>query len=156
LTLSLLTVHDASQVWIVYLVGFLVSCSVQFFSPARGAASPLIVSDPQDWLPANELLRVIQTVGMLAGPALGVLICLSMASLGFSTVNMIWIPYLQQSYGVGANGLGIADTALGVGMLASGLLIGQLARKLNNTILSTGGLVFTGFIYITILLLPSF
>jgi MFS transporter, DHA3 family, macrolide efflux protein len=224
LTLSLLTVQDASQVWIVYLVGFLVSCSAQFFSPARGAALPLIVSDPQDWLPANGLLRVIQTVGMLAGPALagvaiglwgeqvafiadgisflisalaiffmtvphttggnrpeastlqgvwrdlregldflfasrlalGVLICLSMASLGFSTVNMIWIPYLQQRYSVGASGLGIADAALGVGMLVSGLLIGQLAKKLNYTLLSAGGLVITGFIYMTILLLPSF
>ena len=30
----------------------------------------MIVSGPQDRLPANGLLRVIQTVGMLAGPAL--------------------------------------------------------------------------------------
>ncbi|MBE3037264.1 MAG: MFS transporter, partial [Chloroflexi bacterium] len=224
LMLSLLTIRDASQVWVVYLVGFLVSCTAQFFFPARAAVMPLIVTNPQDWLAANGILRVIQTMGMLAGPALagitighwgepvafiadgtsflisalaiffmkvprttpgnipgsgtlsgvwndlrdglaflfvnrtalGVLICMTMASLGFSTVNMIWIPYLQQRYGVGASGLGIADAALGVGMLVSGLLVGQLARRMSKTVISAGGLVLIGLIYITIILLPAF
>ena len=70
LMLALLTVRDASQVWVVYLVGFLVSCAGQFFMPARGAVLPLIVPDPADWLAANAAMRIIQTVGMLAGPAL--------------------------------------------------------------------------------------
>jgi MFS transporter, DHA3 family, macrolide efflux protein len=224
LMLCLLTIRDASQVWVVYLVGFLVSCTAQFFFPARAAVMPLIVTDPQDWLAANGILRVIQTVGMVAGPALagitigrwgeqvafiadgtsflisalaiffmkvprttpgniptsgtlggvwndlreglaflfgnravlGVLICMTMASLGFSTVNMIWIPYLQQRYGVGASGLGIADAALGVGMLVSGLLVGQLARRMSITVISAVSLVLIGLIYITIILLPAF
>ena len=224
LTLSLLTIRDASQVWIVYLVGFLVSCLAQFFFPARGAVLPLIVTDSQDWLAANGLMRIIQTVGMLAGPALagvmigtwgeqvafiadgasflisalaiffmkvprttpgnlptsstlvsvwhdlrdglaflfvnrlalGVLVCMSMASLGFSTVNMIWIPYLQRRYGVGASGIGIADAALGAGMLLSGLLVGRLALRVSKTVISAGGLVFIGLTYITIILLPAF
>ena len=224
LMLSLLIIRDASQVWIVYLVGFLVSCSAQFFFPARGAVLPLIVPSPQDWLAANGLMRIIQTVGMLAGPALagvtigfwgeqvafiadgasflisalaisfmkvprttpgnlpasstlgsvwhdlrdglaflfvnrlalGVLVCMSMASLGFSTVNMIWIPYLQRRYGVGASGLGIADAALGAGMLLSGLLVGRLALRVSKTVISAGGLVFIGLTYITIILLPAF
>lgn len=224
LTLCLLVVREPSQVWVVYVLGFLISCSVQFFFPARAAALPLIISDPQDWLAANAALRIIQTVGMLAGPALagvmigawgeqvafiadggsfflsaaaiffmvvphttpgmaagastlrgvwhdlreglaylsgsraalGVMVCMSMASLGFSTVNMIWIPYLQQRYGVGAYGLGIADAALGVGMLFSGLLVGRLAQRLSKTLLSAGGLVYLGLTYVTISLLPSF
>lgn len=87
---------------------------------------------------------------------LGVLICMTMASLGFSTVNMIWIPYLQQRYGVGVSGLGIADAALGVGMLVSGLLVGMLARRMSITVISAGSLVLIGLIYITIILLPAF
>ncbi len=225
LMLSLLTIWSASQVWVVYLAGFLVSCASTFFFPARGAALPLIVTDSPDLLAANGSLRVIQSIGMLAGPALagfcisrwgeqaafiadgvsflvsafaiyfihipraampakipgadrlrgvwkelceglaflfahrmpmGVLICLTMASLGFSTVNMIWIPYLQRRYGIGASGLGIADAALGVGMLISGLLVGQLARRLSKTVMSAGGLVLIGLFYATIILLPAF
>ena len=224
LMLALLAVRDASQVWVVYLVGFLVSCAGQFFMPARGAVLPLIVPDPADWLAANATMRIIQTVGMLAGPALagvtiggwgeqvafiadgssfllsaaavalitvprttpgspgaantlravwielrdglqyllhnratlGVLVCLSMASLGFSTVNMIWIPYLQRQFGVGAAGLGIADAALGLGMLGGGLLAGQVAARFSKTGISAGGLAFIGSLYITLLLLPSF
>jgi sugar phosphate permease len=81
---------------------------------------------------------------------------MSMASLGFSTVNMIWIPYLQRRYGVGASGLGIADAALGAGMLLSGLLVGWLSRRMSKTVIGAGGLVITGLIYITIILLPAF
>ncbi len=247
LMLCLLTIRDPQQVWILYLVGFLVSCASQFFSPARGAALPLIVTDPQDWLAANSAMRILQTVGMLVGPALagftiglwgervafvadgvsflasaaaiffvtiprttpglsgggagetgaadnsgaanlpgstrfsgadilkvwaelregmvylfgnrtilGVLICLTMASLGFSTVNMIWIPYLQRAFGIGAAGLGLADAALGVGMLISGLLVARLAARLSKTFLSAGGLLFIGLTYLTIVWLPSF
>ncbi len=224
LTLVLLTVRDASQVWIVYLVGLLVSCAAQFFSPARGAVLPLIVPGRDDWLSANAAMRIIQTVGMLAGPALagaaiglwgeraafiadgasflvsaaavalmaiprttpglageassvrsvwadlseglaymvsnrstlGIFICMGMASLGYSTVNMIWIPFLQREYGVGAAGIGIADAALGAGMLAGGLLAGQVAAHLSKPVISAGGLAFDGLMYIAILLLPSF
>ena len=224
LMLCLLTIREPGQVWIVYVVGFLVSCASQFFFPARGAVLPLINTDPKDWLAANGLMRIIQTVGMLAGPALagvtiglwgeriafiadsssffvsalaialmrvpqttafkprqaatlrrvwddlrdgaaylfnnrttlGVLICMSMASLGFSTVNMIWIPYLQSAFGVGAAGLGIADAALGVGMLLSGVLVGRIALRVSKTVMSAGGLVVIGLTYTTIVLLPSF
>jgi MFS transporter, DHA3 family, macrolide efflux protein len=251
LMFCLLTIQDAGQVWVLYLVGFLVSCISQFFGPARGAALPLVVPDPQDWLAANGAMRVLQTVGMLAGPALagvtigqwgervafvadgssfllsglaiyfmrlprrlphpsptrepqaaaldpvkasspaeaftapgeaflasartvwaelreglvflrnsraalGVGICLTMSSIGYSTVNMIWIPYLQRAFGVGAAGLGIADAALGVGMLISGLLVGWLARRASKTVLSAGGMAFGGILYATIILLPSF
>lgn len=224
LMLCLLTIRDASQIWAVYLVGFLVSCTSQFFFPARAAALPLIVPDQEDWLAANGMMRVIQTVGMLAGPALagvtisqwgervafiadsssffasalavgfiavprtttqtggkpgsirsvwvdlregmaylfgnrtalGVLVCMTMASVGFSTVNMIWIPYLQRIFGIGVNGLGIADAAMGLGMLISGLLVGQIARQINKTVMSAGSLVFIGLMYMGIIFLPAF
>lgn len=88
--------------------------------------------------------------------ALGVGVCLTLSSIGFSTVNMIWIPYLQRAFGVGATGLGIADAALGVGMLISGLLVGWLARRASRTALAAGGMAFEGLMYMTIILLPSF
>lgn len=221
LTLSLLTVREASQLWIVYLASFLISCLGQFFGPARGAVLPLVVTDPRDWLSANGAMRILQTVGMLAGPALagvtigawgervafvadgasfllsaaavwtmhvphtvqrtgatvrsvwldlkdgmaylfgnrttlGVMICMAIATTGFATVNMIWIPYLQKTYQVGASGLGIADTALGLGMLLSGLLVGQIARWVSKTVMSAGGMLLTGVLYASIVILPAF
>ena len=86
----------------------------------------------------------------------GVLMCMTIATVGFSTVNMIWIPYLQAVYGVGASGLGIADTALGAGMLLSGLLVGQIARRLSKTAISASGLLLTGGLYMSIVVLPAF
>ena len=59
LVLCLLTVRTADQVWIFYVIGFLVSCTSQFFFPARGAVLPLIVTDPDDWLAANGLMQII-------------------------------------------------------------------------------------------------
>ncbi len=224
LTLSLLVVRDAQQVWIVYLVGFLVSCSAQFFFPARSAVLPLIVPDPQDWLAANATLRIIQTVGMLAGPALagfsiglwgerfafladgasfllsalaifwirlprttpgrlpgaltlrsvwddlraglvylfttraalGVWICMGMASVGFSTVNLMWIPYLQRRFGVGATGLGLADAALGAGMLVSALVVIRVARRVSKPLLGAASLAINGLMYVAIILMPAF
>jgi MFS family permease len=222
--LSLLFVREASQVWIVYLAGFLTSCASQFFFPARAAALPLIVTDPDDWLAANATMRIIQTVSMLAGPALagvtiqafgertafiadgssfflsalaialmavprttpgvsaksatvggvwndlreglyylarnrnalGILICMTLAAVGWSTVNMLWIPYLQKRYGVGAGGLGIADAALGLGMLVSGVLVGQIARRVSKKMMSAGCLVLEGILYMLIIFLPAF
>ena len=41
-----------------------------FLSRLAGALLPLIVKEEQDWLTANGLMQIIQTVGLLAGPAL--------------------------------------------------------------------------------------
>jgi MFS family permease len=70
LVLLMLTVKSAEQVWIFYLVSFLIACTSQFFFPARNAALPLLIDDPDDLLAANGLMQIIQTVGFLLGPAL--------------------------------------------------------------------------------------
>jgi len=70
LVLACLFVRSSDQVWIYYLVAFAMSCISRFFFPARGAALPLIVSDSGDLLAANGLMQIVETVGLLAGPAL--------------------------------------------------------------------------------------
>ena len=215
LVLCLLTVRTADQVWIFYVIGFLVSCTSQFFFPARGAVLPLIVTDPDDWLAANGLMQIIQTVGLLLGPALagfaiglwgeqvafiansagylasaaavfimrvprttpgtasgeykvwdivqdlreglvflfthrstiGVLICLTVAMLGAGAINVIWVPYLQRTFGIGAEGLGIVDAAQGAGMLVGGLLLGFIATRIRKSVLSGAGLLLIGLMF---------
>jgi MFS transporter, DHA3 family, macrolide efflux protein len=214
LVLLLLLVHDASQVWIFYVVGFCISCTSQFFFPARGAVLPLIVTDREDWLKANGMMQIIQTVGLIAGPTLagfaigelgtqaafvanslgyfcsavaviaisvqrttpgseggmtfhkvwddlheglvylfnnrsmvGVLICLSVAFLGIGAINVIWVPYLQGTFGVGAQGLGIVDTAQGIGMVISGLLLGVLAARVTKVVMCAIGMIAIGIFF---------
>ncbi|MGE5223557.1 MAG: MFS transporter [Omnitrophica WOR_2 bacterium] len=215
LVLSLLTIHTAEQVWIFYLVGFLVSCTSQFFFPSRGAVLPLIVTDEGDWLAANGMMQIIQMVGLLAGPALagfaiglwgehvafiansigymasavavstmvvprttsgiasgsqpwrmvagdlreglvylfthrstiGVMVCLTVAMLGVGAINVIWVPYLQRVFGVGAEGLGIVDSAQGAGMLIGGLLLGVAAAHVHKSFLSGSGLILIGVMF---------
>jgi MFS family permease len=70
LVLICLTVRTPDQVWIYYVVGFLMSCVSRFFFPAQNAVLPLIVSDRNDLLAANGLMQIVQTAGLLMGPAL--------------------------------------------------------------------------------------
>jgi MFS transporter, DHA3 family, macrolide efflux protein len=70
LVLLMLSVRSREDIWIFYLTGFLVACTSQFFFPARSAALPLVVTNPDDLLAANGLMQIVQTVGFLIGPAL--------------------------------------------------------------------------------------
>ncbi len=70
LVLACLLVQRPDQVWIYYLVGFLMSSVSRFFFPAQNALLPLIVADRNDLLSANGLMQIVQTVGLLIGPAL--------------------------------------------------------------------------------------
>jgi DHA3 family macrolide efflux protein-like MFS transporter len=70
LVLLCLVVRTPEQVWIYYVVGFLMSCVSRFFFPAQNAALPLIVPDRDDLLAANGLMQIVQTAGFLIGPAM--------------------------------------------------------------------------------------
>jgi DHA3 family macrolide efflux protein-like MFS transporter len=70
LVLLCLTVRTQDQVWIYYIVAFLMSSVSRFFFPAQNASLPLIVRDRDDLLAANGLMQIVQTLGLLIGPAL--------------------------------------------------------------------------------------
>ena len=224
LVLFCLLVNTKEQVWIFYLVGFLMSSTSQFFFPARNALLPLIVTEKQDWLQANGLMQIIQTVGLLAGPALagfaiglwgekiafvinsagfivsavavftirmivvptemgshpisvdsvwadllegikylfgsrtlvGILSCMSVIMLGLGAINVVWVPFLQRTFDVGAVGLGIVDSAQGAGMVVSGLGLGLLAARLSKKYLASGGILVCGIGLATMGVAPSF
>ena len=215
LVLCLLTIRSVEQVWVFYIIGFLISCTSQFFFPARGAVLPLVVKNEKDWLAANGMMQIIQTVGLLAGPALagftiglwgekvafiansigyffsaaavitmrvprttpgmasgssavkavfldlregvvylfthrstlGVLICMTVAMLGVGAINVVWVPYLQRTFGIGAEGLGIVDAVQGAGMLVGGLLLGLVAARLSRPVMSGSGMLVIGVMF---------
>jgi DHA3 family macrolide efflux protein-like MFS transporter len=234
LVLPCLLVRTADQIWIYYLVGFLMSCVSRFFFPAQNAALPLIVSDKDDLLAANGLMQIVQTVGMLAGPALagltigmwgeraafsvdsltffisaaailtmtvprtapgrravnasprskaegegqasavwaemregiaylfgnrtmvGVLVCTAVLQLAIGAIQVLWVPFLQREFGVGAKGLAMVDAIQGVGMVLSGLALGLLTSRWSQTALISWGIVGVGLALLGMGLSPSF
>lgn len=225
LVLPCLLVKTADQVWIYYLAGFLISCVSRFFFPAQNAVLPLVVSDHDDLLAANGLMQMVQTAGLLIGPALagfaiglwgeniafaansitflvsavailfitvprttgdrsgsqdgqlagiwfemreglaflfgsrvmvGVLSCLVVVQLGIGALNVVWVPYLQRTFGIGAEGLGIVDSAQGIGMLVGGAALGFVAARLSLRAMIIWSLAVLGFLVGGVGLAPQF
>jgi DHA3 family macrolide efflux protein-like MFS transporter len=69
LVLGGLLVHSAQAVWILYVVGFMVSVASRLFFPARSALIPLLVKE-DELLAANGLSQLTETASLLIGPAL--------------------------------------------------------------------------------------
>ena len=224
LVLVLLTIRNADQVWIFFVIGFLVSCTSQFFLPARGAVLPLVVKEKEDWLPANALMQIIQTIGLLAGPAmagfaiglwgekiafiinstgyfcsaiavltmtvpqttktaagstnsiksvwldmreglsylfghsstLGAVICMAVAYLGIGAMNVVWVPFLQRKFNIGAAGIGIVDLSQGLGMVVSVSLLGYLASRFRKSTLGAGGTLLISLPFMLMGYVPHF
>ncbi len=212
LVLLCLLVRSPDQVWIFYAAGFLMSCVSRFFFPAQSALLPLVVRDLDDLLAANGLMQAVQTVGMLAGPALAgftiglwgswvafafdsvsfmvsaaaismmpiaftaqraqpeggafgpvlgemkdglrfmfsnrvltpMIGAVMVANLCIGAVQVVWVPYLQRTFNIGASGIGIVDSAQGVGMLFGGLLLGYLSVRIKKMPLAALSLLLIG------------
>jgi DHA3 family macrolide efflux protein-like MFS transporter len=70
LVLLCLIVKRPDQVWIYYVVAFLMSSVSRFFYPSQNAVLPLIIPNRDHLLAANGLMQIVQTAGLLIGPAL--------------------------------------------------------------------------------------
>jgi len=199
LVLAFLTVRSADQIYIFYLVGFLLSSVSVFFWPAKSAMIPRIVKGGDRLLTANALSQTVRVVGLLVGPALagfaigwfgtsvafvadsltyvisavaiitiktsgstvdeervslgmvwhrladgfsftmrdstlvGIVVTLLVALLGVGAIEVLFVPYLQGEFGVGAEGLGFVQTTQGLGMLVGSVLLGYLATRYRLT-----------------------
>ncbi|MCP4535566.1 MAG: MFS transporter [Chloroflexi bacterium] len=224
LVLLCLLVRTPEQVWIYYVVGFLMSCVSRFFYPSQNAMLPHIVPDEDDLLAANGLMQIIQTMGLLTGGAMagfaielwgeqfafvadsatffvsaaavmtitatrttkgqqatggqiaavwaeivegviylfgnrtmvGVLLCLGVAQFGIGALQVAWVPFLQRTFGVGAEGVGIVDSVQGGGMIVGGLVLGFLTRRMSQTAITGWGLAIVGLTLLGMGLAPGF
>jgi DHA3 family macrolide efflux protein-like MFS transporter len=224
LVLACLFAKTPDQVWIYYVVGFLMSCVSRFFFPAQNAALPLIVKDKNDLLAANGLMQIVQTAGFLIGPAMagfsigfwgeqiaflvdsgtyfvsalaiatitvprttqavqqkggkvsgvmsemwegvvylfgnrtmvGVLICLAVVQLGVGAMNVIWVPFMRRTFGLGPEGLGAVDTAQGIGMAIGGISLGFIAARTEKRKLAGWTIIFIGGMIALVGLAPPF
>jgi MFS transporter, DHA3 family, macrolide efflux protein len=208
LILVCLTVQSPDQVWIYFVVGFGMSSISRFFFPALNASLPLIVTDKEDLVVANGMMQIVQTVGLLAGPAMAglvigfwgapaafiidsltflisavailtvtiphtnpgnnrlnevwgelkegvaylfgnpvmrsVLNLMTVVMLGIGAINVLWIPYLRTIFGVGPEGIGMVDSAQGVGMVIGGLALGALSVLFRKALIVGVGIMIVG------------
>lgn len=86
----------------------------------------------------------------------GVLICLGIVNLGLGAINVLWVPFLQGTFGVGATGLGIVDAAQGAGMIISGLVLGFVAARLTKTRMASWAIILCGLFIGATGLAPAF
>jgi DHA3 family macrolide efflux protein-like MFS transporter len=92
------------------------------------------------WSELVDGLRVL-----LGQPVLrGVVLSLSVVHLGIGAINVLWVPLLSRSYGVGPEGMGIVDSMQGVGMALGGLAVGWLAMRFGKIRVGAAGLVVIG------------
>jgi MFS family permease len=75
---------------------------------------------------------------------IGLLIALSVVQLGAGSLQVIWIPFLQTTFGIGPAGLGLVDGVHGVGMVVGGLSIGLLFSRFRKVSISAVGLALAG------------
>ncbi|MFQ5854714.1 MAG: MFS transporter [Anaerolineae bacterium] len=67
--LVLLTAHSPGQIWVFFIVGFVMGSMGIVFAPARNAVLPNIVGE-ELLLPANTLVQGTQVISMALGPTL--------------------------------------------------------------------------------------
>jgi len=215
LVLLALTVRTPDQVWVYYVVGFLMSCVSRFFFPSQNAVLPLVVPDKDDLLAANGLMQIVQTMGLLLGPALagfsigiwgeqiaflvdsgtylvsalaiatmtvprttagrqqpegagsaipavwaelregvtylfgsrtmvGILLCMSVVHLGLGAINVVWVPFMQRTFGLGPEGLGAVDTAQGLGMALGAMILGFVVARATKRSLAGWSIIVIG------------
>lgn len=209
LVLFCLLVGSREQVWIFYLVGFLISAISVFFFPARQAVTPSLVAEGE-LLAANALLETSRTLAMLLGAAAagfliayaganvaficvslsflisaiflwamrvprtvkparvasvanlwaelrqgmgfvrrsrlltGVMAVFTVLMLGIGAINVLWVPFMDRCFGVGPEGLGIADSLQGLGMLVGSIVVGNLTSRFRLTRVLSGSLGLIG------------
>jgi MFS transporter, DHA3 family, macrolide efflux protein len=220
LILVCLTVNSPDQVWVYFVVGFGMSAISRFFFPALNASLPLIVTDQEDLLVANGMMQIVQTVGLLAGPAMAgfvigywgasaafvidsltflasavailtvtiphtapaknhlrevwtemregidylfgnavmrsVMNLMAVVMLGVGAINVLWIPYLRTTFLVGPEGIGIVDSAQGLGMVVGGLALGAISMLFKKATIVGAGVMVVGVGFAAMGLAPSF
>jgi MFS family permease len=86
----------------------------------------------------------------------GIMACMCVLMLGIGAINVVWVPYLQRTFGVGAAGLGIVDSSQGIGMVIGGMLLGFIASKASKKTMVSAGAIVVGIAISAMGMAPTF
>jgi len=107
---------------------------------------------------ANLWAELCQGLGFVRHSQLltGVIIVFTVVMLGIGAINVLWVPFMDRCFGVGPEGLGIADSLQGLGMLVGSILVGNVTGRFQRTRLLSGCLALIGLAAVAIGLAPAF
>ena len=66
----------------------------------------------------------------------GVMMMLAVCQLGVGAFIVVWVPFVQRYFNLGAEGVGLIDSVFGGGMVLGGLLLGTMSRLARKTVLA--------------------
>ena len=136
LVLAFLTVRSAEQVYVFYVVGFLLSSVSVFFAPAKTAMIPRIVEGEDKLLSANALSQTIRVVALLIGPALaGFLIAWAGAAVAFIVDSLTYFISAVAIVTITTSGQTVDEEQISVRMLGHRLAEGISYTLHNKTVL---------------------
>ncbi len=147
LVLAFLTVRSAEQVYIFYIVGFLVSTVSVFFGPAKTAMIPRIVEGEAKLLSANALSQTIRVAALLIGPALaGFLIAWLGASLAFVVDSLTYLVSAIAIMTITTVGKAMDEEGIGVTMIWQRFTDGVFYMLRHRTVLGIIVTVMVGLL----------
>lgn len=83
-------------------------------------------------------------------------LCFSVMHGGLGGINAMWIPFMQETFGMGPKGVAIIDMAQGGGMALGGVLLGYLMGRVSKLAMLAGGLIGIGVAFAGMGLSPTF
>ncbi len=94
---------------------------------------------------------------VIHSPLLTILaLMVTLVMLGVGSINVLWVPFFQAEFHIGAKGLGMVDAMQGLGMLLGGLLIGNFVQRWSNQFIVSLSVFVVGLTTIVFGLLPNF
>ncbi len=76
--------------------------------------------------------------------------------LGAGALNVLWVPFFQDEFHVGAEGLGMVDAMQGVGMLLGGIAVGNFTGRWSHEVILSFAVAFVGLVTVALGFLPAF
>jgi MFS family permease len=105
---------------------FLISAMLLAGIRVMAVARPAEEERPSAWSDLTEGIRFATGSRLVKGIALGV----GLAMLGVGAVDVLFVPFTRRILGAGTEALGLIMTVQGTGMMAGGLLLGTLSKRL--------------------------
>jgi MFS transporter, DHA3 family, macrolide efflux protein len=81
---------------------------------------------------------------------------MAVVMLGVGAINVLWIPYLRTTFQVGPEGIGMVDSAQGLGMVIGGLALGAISMLFKKATIVGAGVMVVGAGFAAMGLAPSF